>query len=170
MKKRITLKPATMDDAAILLQWRNDSETRKASHDEEEIDEFDHITFWLPKILKNPNRKLFIAWEKITNNDDLEYDKISIVQPIGTVRIDYNIIQNDYELSWTVAPEARGKDIGRSIVTMVASQYKDKNIRAEIRWDNIASIKIAEYIGMKIKRHYGKDEIFYYFREGKPNG
>ncbi len=168
MEKRITLKPATMDDAAILLQWRNDPETRKMSHDKEIIEKADHLN-WLSETLENPDKQLFIAWEKIEespfwHNENQSKYHVSIVKPVGTIRIDYDLQCNCYELSWTVAPDSRGRKIGKRIVSIVANQYKDKYIRAEISSNNIASIKIAEFIGMRFNYKNTIDDVLHYFR------
>ncbi len=170
MKKIIMLRPATMNDSTILLQWRNDSETRRASHNSKEIEQMEHIE-WLFNLIDNPDKKLYIAWEKIEESpywhdeDQSEY-YISIVNPVGTVRIDYKMNKDYDELSWTVAPEARRRGIGKLIVKMVANQYKDKLIKAEIKMDNIASIKIAEYIGMRFNYKDTINNILHYFRKG----
>lgn len=165
MEKRITLKLATMNDAAILLQWRNDPRTRNASHNSEIIKMGDHLV-WLSKTLNNPDRKLYIAWEKITDHDDPKYVEISIVRPVGTVRVDWDKLTGIYELSWTVAPEARNKDIGKKIVAMVANQLENKCIRAEMKSSNLASIKIAEFIGMKLLHKENANNVLHYFRKG----
>jgi len=55
---------------------------------------------WLRGILASPKRKIFIA--ELNGS------------PVGTVR--YDLDGADYELSWTVAPECRGRGVGKSIV------------------------------------------------------
>ena len=166
MYKELILKPATITDGEILFQWCNDPETRKASHDTNEINWTDHL-IWLNQTLKNPDRQLFIVWEKTKDpTNSLSYI-VSIIRPVGTVRIDHDKLEDTYELSWTVAPEARGRGIGKRIVKIITNQMRDKNIKAEIRPDNKASIKIAEFAGLKL--NYALDEISFYFRDGKLN-
>lgn len=159
MIKEITLKPATMSDAAILLQWRNDPETRKQSHDQEEVALVDHHV-WLSDSLQNLNRKLFIAWQKTMEPFCSNYNRTSIIEPIGTIRTDYE--PDVYELSWTIAPEFRRKGIGKKIVCMIANHLSDKNIRAEIKSNNLASVKIALHCDMKI--NFEEGNILHYFR------
>ena len=92
------LKQATIEDAKMLLEWRNDPLTQAQSINKEEIKLADHEA-WLKKTLANPDRELFVAYE-----DDL---------PVGTCRIDResNGDESIFELSWTIAPSARGKNI-----------------------------------------------------------
>lgn len=133
-----------MSDAGILYKWRNDPQTRAASHNQDEID-FDTHLKWVEKSLKDTNRKIYIA--EVGN------------LPVGTVRSDYN--KGICELSWTVNPEYRGQGIGRQMVTLLAKQIKGP-IRAEVKAENLASSRIAEACGMKIET--SKDGILYYFR------
>lgn len=141
----INIRSATIKDIALLLEWRNDPQTRISSHKTNEIKEEEHRA-WLIKTLNNPNRKLYIA----------EENKI----PIGTVRADY--FEGIYELSWTVAPSFRNQGIGKKMVAFLANQIKEP-IRAEIKKDNIASICIAKHAGMK---YYRQDNgILHYKRE-----
>ncbi len=53
MNETITLRRATIKDADILLEWRNDPETRKASHNTAEVQRSDHVS-WLSRTLGNP--------------------------------------------------------------------------------------------------------------------
>lgn len=154
MDKEIILKEAIMDDAQMLLEWRNDAQTKLASHNKDDVTEGEHIT-WISKIINDPNRKLYIAWFKVS---------VDSVMAVGTCRADYDEHEDIYELSWTVAPEARGRGTGKRMVAILANNLSDKNIRAEIQSENIGSIKIAEYAGMKLQDIDG-DNVEYYSRK-----
>ncbi len=138
------IRRATMQDFDLLLEWRNDPQTRKASHTPYTIEREEHRT-WLTKILNNPNWKLMIA----------EEDGI----PVGIVRIDY--ADGIYELSWAVAPELRNRGLGKKMVSLVAQDIESP-IRAKIYAGNEASVKIAKYCGMAYERE--EDNFLYYIR------
>ena len=144
MNKKVTLRPATMDDANMLLEWRNDPETRDASHSMAIIQKGDHLS-WLARTLNDPDRRLYIAE---ANGD-----------PVGTVRADYK--DDAWELSWTVSPHARGRGLAKQMVAVVANQIPG-TIRAEVKKGNIASVRIAEYVGMEFERE--EDGVCYYKR------
>ncbi len=130
----ITLRPATIEDADFLLAWRNDTDTRNASHVTAVVPMEDHIG-WLTKTISNPSRRLLVAEE--------------IGRPVGTVRAD--LVDGIYELSWTVAPAARGRGVAKRMVSMLAKQISEP-IRCEIKPGNAASIRVAEYAGMEYDR------------------
>jgi RimJ/RimL family protein N-acetyltransferase len=124
------LRPATLDDAALLLEWRNDLLTREASVNTEPVSWDSHVA-WLRASLGNPRRKLLIA---------------EIERPVGTVRIDYG---EETELSWTVAPDARGRRLGKA---MVLAAVPEGQVIAHIKHDNVASQRIAEAAGFRLAR------------------
>jgi len=166
----IILKPATMADSKLLMDWRNDPETIKASHNSKAVTIKKHFE-WLKNTIKNPDKQLFIAW-KISGIIGNKYGDIGdVLQPVGTIRSDYHLEENCYELSWTVAPKARGQGIGKQMVSTLAKRMADKNIRAEIKPENVASIKIAEAAGMKfdkVEYRYTsdteKEPVLHYYR------
>lgn len=132
----MTLRKATFDDWQFLLDWRNDLETRENSHNMELVEEENHKK-WLNSILSNENRQLFIAIEKEI--------------PVGTVRADFDNQNAEYELSWTISPDFRGKGIGKKMIKLLSNKLQAK-IRAEIKKENISSVKIAEFSGMTFKK------------------
>ncbi len=134
------LKEAIYSDWKLLLDWRNDIESRKNSHSMDLISEESHKK-WFKKLLKNSKRKLFIAY-------------VSELA-VGTVRADFDIAVDAYELSWTVAPDARGKGIGKRMVNLFVKSM-NSSIRAEIKEGNTSSIKIAEYAGLNFINKEGK--------------
>jgi RimJ/RimL family protein N-acetyltransferase len=73
MTGKIVLRPSTLQDANLLFDWRNDSETMKASHSTPDLVKSEHVT-WLKKTLSNSSRKLYVAEENGF--------------PVGTVRAD----------------------------------------------------------------------------------
>jgi RimJ/RimL family protein N-acetyltransferase len=133
---------AEFGDAGILLKWRNDPLTRKSSKNSSLITMKQHIR-WLTASFKDKNRRINIV----------EYNKI----PVGTIRTDYS--EGFTELSWTVAPEARGQGIGKRMV-MEFMRFVDGPVRAEIKVGNEASKRIAEGAGMKLDRE--EKGILYY--------
>ncbi len=131
----LSIRRAVISDAATLFRWRNDPLTRRSSLSESELEWDSHVS-WLEETLADPGRKLFV----LTEGDE----------PVGTVRFD---VEADYEgrLSWTVAPEARGRGLGKQMVRLACSVIPG-GIRAEIKVENIASQKIAEYAGLTLDR------------------
>ena len=138
------LRKVTFEDWKILLDYRNNLETRKNSHNMEIVGEENHKK-WLVSILANENRQLFIALDNEI--------------PVGTVRADFDKQNNEYELSWTISPDFRGKGIGKIMVKLLADKLQAK-IRAEIKNGNIASVRIAEYAGMTFKKE--ENEVLHY--------
>jgi RimJ/RimL family protein N-acetyltransferase len=147
MNEFYRLRPATLEDAKLLFEWRNDPSTRAASHDTAEIGWETHIA-WLEKILADPNRRLLLA-----QRGDA---------PVGTVRADF--ANGVYELSWTVAPEYRGCGVGAAIVRKVAEEIPEA-LRAEVKVGNTASARIAEKAGMRFMGeilgilHFARDAL-----------
>ena len=129
--QKIKFRPVSVSDAKILLDWRNDPETRKQSINTEEVKLDRHIE-WLENSIVNPNRKLLIAL----------YGE----EPVGTVRLDTE--EPFSEISWTIAPSARGKGTGTKMVGS-ALEFFNCPIKAKIKPENIASIKLAENVGFK---------------------
>lgn len=124
------LRNATMDDAQMLLNWRNDPLTRLMSRQSSIVDLAGH-TAWLSKSLANDApRMLYIAEED--------------GEAVGTVRVD--IANGECELSWTVNPAFRNRGIGKRMVS--AALKGIFKARAEIKPENKASIRIAESCGM----------------------
>jgi len=119
-----------MQDADCLFAWRNDPETRRASHNTDELQFESHIA-WLNGALKDPNRRIFIAEENGV--------------PVGTVRADHS--SGVWELSWTVSPSARGRGVAKTMVIEIASKINEP-IRAEVQSGNEPSAKIAKSAGM----------------------
>lgn len=125
MSEYITFRNATMDDGVMLHRWRNDEATRAASHSTSEVGLASHLQ-WLSSALANPSRTLFIV-------------EINGV-PVGTVRADED--SGVTELSWTVAPEARGMGVAKKMVRE-AMLLVSGNIKAEVKNSNSASIAVA---------------------------
>lgn len=128
----LTLRPACAADAALLLAWRNDAGTRGASHSTRPITPEEHAR-WLAATLDNPHRQLLVAEEQGV--------------PVGSVRADRDPQGDCHELSWTVAPDARGRGIGARMVGLLVQRLGGA-VRAEIKPGNHASMRIAQAAGL----------------------
>lgn len=143
----LKLRPATIDDADLLFAWRNDALTREASHGTAPVARDEHFA-WLTRTLGDPRRKLFVA----------EVNGV----PVGTVRSDF--ADGVCELSWTVAPSARGRGVGQRMVAQLAAGIAEP-IRAEVKAGNAASVRIAVHAGMTFQKevdgvlHFGRGAL-----------
>ena len=133
----LALRRASIADGHLLYGWRADPVTRAASHQTGPLDPATHLA-WLASSLTRPEREIYIA----------ESDGV----PVGTVRVDR--APDAAEISWTVAPDARGRGLGSRMVAMAAASIPGA-IRAEIKPDNRASIRIAAAAGMQLEREDG---------------
>lgn len=114
----------------MLLAWRNDPLTREASVNADLVAWESHVD-WLSALLENPGRTLLVA----------QTDR-----PVGAVRIDRG---DEVEMSWTVAPDARGQGHGRA---MVAAAAPEGPAVAYIKRTNGASQRIASAAGFVLAR------------------
>ena len=137
MSQSLRLRAATEEDRDLLLEWRNDARTRMASQHTSEVHKDDHLK-WLASSLRDDKRVLMVA-----EDDDT---------PVGTVRADLK--DGVYELSWTVAPGARGRGIGKAMVALFVSQLSGP-IQAKVKKDNRPSVRIAEFAGLQLVREEG---------------
>jgi len=127
---KVTLRPATPDDAQFLFECRNDPETRANSIQTDPVTWDGHLS-WLDASFGNPERKLFIA--------EMQGNRV------GTGRGDRSA--SGWELSWTISPDNRGVGIGSKLVAALMDEF-DGPVSARVRAGNLASIRISERCGM----------------------
>jgi RimJ/RimL family protein N-acetyltransferase len=142
----LILRPATLGDAAFLLRLRNDPETRANSFNDAEVTEEGHL-IWLARSLESPDRQLYVAEvDGIPVGTILaEVDGI----PVGTIRADKGT--GATELSWTVAPEHRGKRHGSTMLKVLKSRIPG-GLVAHIKPSNAASRSMAVGAGFRLYR------------------
>jgi RimJ/RimL family protein N-acetyltransferase len=126
----ISLRPATSEDVYLLFAWRNDPKTRAASRQTAPVAWSEHSA-WLESVLASPDRVIRIAEMR--------------GHAVGVVRADRS--PSGWELSWTVAPEARRSGVGRNMVRSFAAILEGP-LRAVIRKRHPASAKVAAAAGL----------------------
>lgn len=147
----IIVRPATADDAALLLGWANEPTTRAAGYHPEPIDPDTHRR-WLADRLGAPGRRLYIGLD-----DGM---------PVGPVRIDIDA-DGRAEVGISVAPAARGRGVGRGLLAAgLAAALADtvadaaradadaadlpiRTFVARIRPDNAASLALFRGAGFR---------------------
>jgi RimJ/RimL family protein N-acetyltransferase len=94
------IRAATRADSDLLLAWRNDPGTRAASRGQESVAAAGHER-WLEDVLADDDRALLVGERR--------------GEPVGQLRFD-RVDALRWEISVTVAPEARGRGIGRALI------------------------------------------------------
>jgi len=147
MRDPLRLRPATVLDSGRLLEWRNDPRTRAASREPRSIGLEEHIR-WLERALQDPDQEILIAEEE--------------GEPVGMVRAEWE--GETRKLSWTVAPQARGRGVGRSMVKMMVERIRGP-VRVEVKKGNVAFSRMAERAGLSFVReeagilHYARGAL-----------
>ena len=142
----VALRPATANDAAAALAWRNDPRTLLHSRNPALVALQDHLHWWA-RALEDPQRRLFIAC-----CGDIE---------VGTLRFDS--IGRDAELSIYLDPELSGLGLGRAVLragqawcTARPRPLAVDLLVAEVHPDNRASAAIFAATGFRQRdeRHW----------------
>jgi RimJ/RimL family protein N-acetyltransferase len=122
-----------MDDAAALYMWRTDPATQAASCRSDPIDFGAHVE-WLRDQLASNDCRIFVG--------------LRDGNAVGTVRASRD--RDGWILSWTVAPANRGTGIGSAMVQQLLAEL-GRPLRAQVKKNNLASIRIAESAGMRLR-------------------
>lgn len=125
----VTLRPATISDWPMLLEWRNDPVTRLASINTDMVTREMHLA-WLESCLADPRRKLYVAERNGLGAGTIRFDKL----------------EEGWEISWTVAPAQRGAGLGSQIVRAGVALMAGPLV-ARIKPENQRSRRIAERAG-----------------------
>jgi UDP-2,4-diacetamido-2,4,6-trideoxy-beta-L-altropyranose hydrolase len=142
----MVLRPAGSADEALLLTWANDPGTRAAGFYPDPISADDHHR-WLAERLASRSGRLLIGLV-----DD---------EPIGQIRLDRHP-DGRVEVGIAVAPEARGRGIGRRLLGLALDEARRDPaldpvaFSARIRPDNAASIALFTAAGF---RSVGSTEV-----------
>jgi RimJ/RimL family protein N-acetyltransferase len=132
----LELRPAEPGDEGLLLGWANDPDTRAASRAHEPIPAADHHR-WLERRLTTPDdARIWIG----------ETDGV----PIGVVRVERRA-PDAFEVSITVAPDARGRGLARPLletgIRAARTAFGPVTILADILPGNVASVGLFTTAG-----------------------
>lgn len=128
----LTLRAATMDDAADLFAWRNDPVTRAMSLCSEPVEWEDHLA-WLENSIAREDRELFVG---VFDNE-----------AVGTVRLDHD--GPEPEMSITMAPEWRGFRVSRALVEAATPP---SGCMARIKRENLGAQRLIASAGFELTR------------------
>lgn len=121
----ITLKKASQSDLPFLFQLRNLKSNRIFFRNSSEVSWEEHVG-WFSRFSSNPENVIYI----FSNGDEF----------IGQFRID-----SDGDVSVSLKDESKGKGFGSEIIKLGSDEYlkqvKRKILKAEIKKENISSIK-----------------------------
>lgn len=106
------LRKADINDADIILQWRNDILTRNSSFSKELID-FDTHRKWFDNKLSDDNCFMYILMDG--------------TERVGQIRIDK--IKEVGEISYMIAPHKRGMGYGKKMIELIQGMVPS-NIKA----------------------------------------
>jgi ribosomal protein S18 acetylase RimI-like enzyme len=126
------LRPATRHDCRDVWLWRNDPVSRAASHDTGAIPYALH-TAWFDAALADPARILMIGTAS---------DRSSV----GLVRLE-RMADRGLRIGINIAPEWRGRGVGRALLAEVLSATPGARLTADVRSDNLASIRLFSGAG-----------------------
>jgi RimJ/RimL family protein N-acetyltransferase len=141
--KPLVLKAFGREMADSILSWRNDPLTLAMSRSPNPVSHEEHIQF-IDRILQpGSDIHLWVAWE-----NELA---------VGSIRVDTR--QSPSELSWMLAPEARGRGLGARLLAEFLKRYP-AHYGAWIRLNNPASLKMVQKTGWHL--HHTQEEMALY--------
>lgn len=131
----LRLRPATLEDAKRLFDWRNDAETRFWSHNQSPLVWADHLA-WLERWLGAHDRVIFVG------------EAVRTDQPIGVVRFD-ELPDGSHEVGITVAPEFRGRGWAGKLLRAGLKHREGQTVIARVMSENIRSRSLFGSAGFR---------------------
>jgi ribosomal protein S18 acetylase RimI-like enzyme len=123
---------ATQDDALVILAWRNDETTRAMSRNTDIVAKETHLA-WFAKAIENPNLLILIG--------------LKAEIPAGMARFD-KIDEDLWELNINIAPENRGRGIGKALLASALDNFyashPGASVLAQVKTENTSSKRLFE--------------------------
>ena len=88
LKNEISLKKTSINDLEKLFLWRNHIDIRNVSKNKNKID-FESHKIWFMKVLNDPSKHIFIAYDSI-ENEDLGVLRFDIVNKVAEISVYLN--------------------------------------------------------------------------------
>ncbi|MDD2969707.1 MAG: GNAT family N-acetyltransferase [Lachnospiraceae bacterium] len=139
MQGKYLLRRATPEDEEVLLIWKNDPITRENSGDSRLVTPEEHHN-WFTKRLQSDNVLLYIF--------------CADGRPAGQGRLD--LLGYTAEISYGLAPEFRGKGLGRKLLTQLIEKVVSDPQASEIsvlygqvKYTNVISKRLFSSLGFK---------------------
>lgn len=126
----VNLREASLSDKDIILEWRNDSVSLANSLNDQPVSTSTH-NIWFEKTLADEDKFVFLGY--VTDQD----------KPFGMVRFDVDTHHQQADVSINLAPEARGRGLGKSLLSAGIKKfltYRTCILSAKIKPENKASI------------------------------
>ena len=127
MVEKLVLRNSSKKDEKLLLDWRNNFETRKNSFNNKIISKSEHSK-WFANIISNKKFKAIIG----------ELNK----KPFGVVI--FEVISSSAFVSINLAPEKRGLGLGSMLLNRACLNFSEESnviLRAKINKDNYKSLE-----------------------------
>src|ERR1051326_7133410 len=130
----LCLRRATLADADLLLQWRNDPSVRATAFQTSPISLATH-QLWFQARLDSPNSRIWL----LENNGT----------PVGQVR--YDCVGGKAEIAIAVSPSERGRGFGRMLLMLsierACNELKPESLVAVVKTTNDPSIRTFRSAG-----------------------
>ena len=121
----VTLRPAAMDDAPLILEWQSASDTRRYARNPEVPSAAGHLV-WMDATLKRRDCIFNIV--------------VAAGQPAGILRMErHKEIADGFEVSIFVAPGNYGRGIGKAALQLARRMLPDAELLAHVLPENTAS-------------------------------
>ncbi len=136
----LRLRKAELADAHVLWVWANDAAARAASGNRPVIPWPEHLA-WLESRLRTDTALVLVA-----ETGDL--------RPVGTIRFETDDGWRHARLSYTIAPERRGRGHGRALldqgVAALRRAHPEAVVEALVRPDNEPSLHLFRTLGWSL--------------------
>ena len=130
------LRPATDADEGLLLEWRNEPETRRQSLQQAPVSPEQHARWFRDRLARPSECRIYIA--------EIEG------APVGQARVDL-MGEGRGEISVAVAVASRGRGLGRALIAKAteaaAADLGAGSVVAVVRRENAASLRAFEAAG-----------------------
>lgn len=133
----LNVRHAELQDEDLLLGWANDPVTRANGYNPNFIPREDHVRWFRSRLRQPKSCRFFIV----------ELAGI----PLGQVRFDDR--GGEWEISYAVAPEFRGRRIGRKMLEIAIAKLDQQSdtIIGQVKPGNVPSRRLLESLGFSLR-------------------